>query len=586
MLNIQWLKQSQLYPLTLLLGLASTLSSCSSIPEATVAPAVTKVTETTSVDDRPFEMDTLYALMVAEMAGDRHRFDIMLSNYVQQAEATHDIGVIARAARLARYLKAHPTALDMGLLWSQLDPTNKEAHYIAAAELVHANRLIEAMFHAKVLIESNETSGLDAIGARAQQGGDITVTKQLLSEFESLVELHPNHHELLVGLSLLYQHAGQLEQALSYVQKASSATPDDFQAKALETRILHQLGRTEEALAKLKQLVLEHPQNPALRLQYARSLLKTDLTGALEQFTRLMEADPNNADITLTLALIEYEKGLLKQAKEHFESLNKHARHGSAAQFYLGRIALTHKQPKKAVSHLLQVVPGVNFLPAQSLISDIYISLNQAKNAIAHVRALRKNTPAKRPKQTQGLFLLESRILSTQGQFLESIALLKQAIEQFPKASRLIYSRAMLFTRINEPSNAEQDLKRVIELNPNNAAALNALGYTLADRTDRVEEAYQYIQRAYALTPDDPAVIDSLGWVEFRRGNHKQALANLRHAMQAMPDHEIAAHLGEVLWATGQTKQAKEIWQSGLRLNPNSPIIHSTIKRLKASPSE
>ena len=538
------------------------------------------------VEDRPFETDTLYALLVAEMAGDRHRFDIMLNNYTQQANATRDPGVISRAARIARYLKSHPVALEMALMWVEQDPYNTEARYIAAAELVHANRLVEAVPHAKILIDNDETSGFDAIGARAQQGGDIAITEELISEFEPLVTRYPNHAPLRIGISLLYQHAGKLEKALENTRVAIELEPEDFQALAQETRLLQQLGRNKEALDKLAQLVSQHPDNHQLKLQYARNLLQSDLSGAQEQFEQLLEDAPNNPELTLTLALIKHERGLLDEAAVLLGQLTENPRHSSTAYFYLGQIEFTHKNFTQAITHLSKVGAGKNYLPAVSLISDIFIAQGQLDKAIALIQDQRRHSPPERLKQIEGLYMLEAQILSAQGQYLEAIALLEEGIGRVPESTALIYNRGMLYTRIDEIARAEADLRRVLAITPENAAALNALGYTLADRTDRLEEAYAFIQKAYLLAPEDPAVIDSLGWVEFRRGNLQTALKTLEQAMKAMPDHEIAAHLGEVLWTLGKTNRAKEIWAEGLKLNPQSEVIRSTMQRLNAPPNE
>ncbi len=128
---------------------------------------------------------------------------------------------------------------------------------------------------------------------------------------------------------------------------------------------------------------------------------------------------------------------------------------------------------------------------------------------------------------------------------------------------------------------AEEDLRQVLKYQPNNANALNALGYTLADRTDRFEEAYDLITQALNIEPSNPAILDSMGWVQYRLGNYEEAELRLREALKAFPDDEIAAHLGEVLWVTGETEQAEIIWQQGLEINPDSKIIPNVMQRLK-----
>lgn len=536
------------------------------------------------VFDRPFNSDTLYALLVAEIAGERQRFDVMLSNYVQQAEATDDPLVTARAARLARYLNAHDTALKMAHHWLSLEPENPEAHFIAAAELVQDNQLLDAVTHAEFLLEHGETSGLDAIAARAQQNHDSEQSAELLEEYQRMLIENPAQPVLLIGASLLYQDLGDLEQALSHAQAAAALEPDDFQAAAQETRVLQQLGRHEQAREKLSQLVARHPANSHLRLQYARVLLKTDLAAAQKQFEKLLAEAPEDRDLLMTVALIELERQQLDSAKSRFQSLLSSDRHRSSAHYYLGRIATAQNDRTSAIGHFSEVGPGSDYLPALSQLAELMTAAGEQEAALELVRQKRSKTPATNADQVEGLFLLEAHVLSNQNQLDEALTPLQQGLEQFPDSTKLLYTRAMLFARLDDLPRAEADFKRVLALKPDNAAALNALGYTLADRTDRLEEAYQYIREAYRLAPDDPAIIDSLGWIEYLRGNHEAALKNLRNAMELMPDHEIAAHLGEVLWVMGNKKEAQQVWQRGLQLQPDSPIILDTIRRLRARP--
>lgn len=561
------------------------LSSCAtpkSIP--TLEPTAAEPEPPTYIDDRPFNSDTLYALLVAEIAGERQRFDVMLSNYVQQAEATDDPLVTARAARLARYLSAHDTALKMARHWLSLEPENPEAHFIAAAELVQDNQLLDAITHAEFLLEHGETSGLDAIAARAQQSQDLEQSANLLQEYQRLLTENPAQPVLLIGASLLYQDLGELEQALSYAQAAAALEPDDFQAAAQETRILQQLDRHQQAREKLAQLVARHPTNAHLRLQYARVLLKTDLAAAQKQFEKLLAEAPGDADLMMTIGLIELERQQLDAAKDRFQNLLRSDRHRSSAHYYLGRIATAQNDRDSAIEHFSHVGPGTDYLPALSQLTELMATGGEQEAALELVRQTRSKTPSSNPDQMEGLFLLEAYVLTNQNQLSEALTPLQQGLEQFPDSTKLLYTRAMLFARLDDLPRAEADFKRVLTLKPDNPAALNALGYTLADRTDRLEEAYQYIREAYRLEPDDPAIIDSLGWVEYLRGNHETALKNLRNAMELMPDHEIAAHLGEVLWVTGNKKEAQQVWQRGLQLQPDSSVIIETINRLRTRP--
>jgi len=143
----------------------------------------------------------------------------------------------------------------------------------------------------------------------------------------------------------------------------------------------------------------------------------------------------------------------------------------------------------------------------------------------------------------------------------------------------------MTAEKLNNLQQLEADLRRMLEIRPNDATALNALGYTLTDRTDRHQEAFGYISAALEQRPEDPAIIDSMGWVLYRLGRPDEALPYLQRAYEAYPDPEIASHLGEVLWVLGQKKEARRIWQDTLKAHPDNDIIKETVNRLTGQPA-
>ena len=157
---------------------------------------------------------------------------------------------------------------------------------------------------------------------------------------------------------------------------------------------------------------------------------------------------------------------------------------------------------------------------------------------------------------------------------------LTAAIEAFPDNEQLLYARAMEFDQKGNLEAMEADLRKIIAQNPQNAVALNALGYTLADKTDRLQEALQLITAALSLRPDNPAIQDSMGWTLFKLGEKEKALQLLGAAYLNYPDGEVAAHLGEVLWSLGKEDDAKQVWRNSLRQQPDHPILIKTLQRL------
>jgi len=490
-------------------------------------------TEVVKTPDRPFTSETLYALLVAEVAIDRRRFDVALGNYVQQANATRDAEVTARATHIARILKSKQSTLEMAQLWQELEPNSEDAQIIATAELIDANKLEEATALATQLLESGNDTAFDTIAIKATEN-DIELVRKLIKLYRPLTERYPEATSLWLGQSVLLLQNQELDEALSAARRALELDENNIRVAFQETRVLQQMGQQDLALEKLSKMVAKNPENVSLRAKYARVLARSNLG----------------------------------------ESRKPYA---SAAHYHLGMLHEKQGKQSLALYNYGAVEPGNNYLNAIVNATGILVKGGQLEEALLLVQGKRSDSPK---NFSEGLFIIESDIQSSAGQIDAAEAILNQGLEENPKSTKLLYSRAMLHTQAGSIEETEKDLRAILSISPKNAAALNALGYTLADRTDRIDEAYEFIKQALTLTPEDPAVMDSMGWVEYRRGNYGVALELLTKAMSAMPDHEIAAHLGEVLWVTGQQDQAKSVWEKGLSLNPESTVIKKTLNRL------
>lgn len=545
--------------------------------EEPVSEAVEEVVEVMPRATREFPVETFYSLLVAELAGNRGRYDIELGNYIQEAHRTRDPGVTARATRIARYLNAHQATLNTALLWIELEPDNSEALYIAATELAQSGQLLDAFKHSEKLLALGSTPIFQNIAVRADQATDIQ-RESLLANFDRLLAEHPQDLQLLVGKGFLLQQQGKLEEALAEVDKALLLRNDDIAAAVLEAQLLYQLDRPEESLTRLLTLLQQNPQNRRLRLQYARMLANIDLEKAQEQFEILVRQSPDDSELILSLALVAGELGNTALARESFVRLLEMGEQSDSAHYYMGQIEAQDGNSDTALEHFEQVEQGPDFLPALNQAVNILIGRGDLAEAQRKMRDVRKRFE----DQTEQFYLLEAQALARYQHLDRAEALLTQALTLHPSSTELLYSRAMINEQRDMIELTENDLRTVIKYQPNNAAALNALGYTLADRTDRYQEAYELIDQALSIEPNDPSIIDSMGWVQYRLGNYEEALLRLREAMKAFPDHEIAAHLGEVLWVMGETEEARAVWSQGLELNPDSDIIPSVMQRLEA----
>lgn len=528
----------------------------------------------------PFAAETLYDLLVAELSGQRQRYDLALGNYLKQAHKTRDAGVAQRAYQVAVYVGARQAALDASLLWVELQPENPEALHGSALELVYAGQYNRAFAQMSRQLSLGGSPAFDVLASAAgsAQGGMTEDSQlELTRQFDKLSEAYPDYPALTLGKAILLQQAGEFESALTLANDLLRQDHGFVPAMMVKGRALNKLKRDAEAEVMLSEAVHRYPDKNRLRLLYGRVLVhagKLDL--ARKQFEILLDRAPGESDIVLSLALITLENDLEQEAGQYFEQLLTLGERNNTAHYYLGRLSEKQQKYSAAKAHYLSVDPGKEFMAAQVALTRMLVEQNKLDEALTLLGEARNRHPAR----MESLFLLEGELLVDDRQLGKALILFERALKINPESVNLLYSRAMVYEKLDDLEGLEKDLRSILAFDPDNAAALNALGYTLADRTDRVKEAEALILQAYDLNSKDPAILDSMGWVQFRLGNYEQAEKYLKMAYARLPDAEIAAHLGEVLWVKGKKDAARSLWAEALQKSPDSQILKDTMGRL------
>ena len=569
-------------PLALLTAFAF-LSGCQTFapsePDGT--PPVQEADQTTQLEPSEygsFSQETLFALLTAELAGQRNRFDIALGNYVQQANATGDAGVAERAFRIAEYLGAEQAALDSALIWARNAPSNIDAQRAAAVQLARAGRYDESMTYMEQVLQRQGDTHFDFLALSAAET-DPDTRAGLLQGFDRLLSKNPDNSQLLFGKAILLQQDGRAEEALALLED-SSAGATEVSPILLRARLLQSLGRGQEAMPILQKGIRQNPDDKRLRLTYARLLIEQDrFDEAKGEFSKLVLENPNDDDLRFSLALVCLEAEAWEEAIVYLEELIERRSHVDAAHYNLGRAYEALDDNDSALQAYALVGPSNDYLPAQQRQAELLLSQQRSAEASALLAQAREA----QPDYAIQLYLIEAEGLSNHGQIEPAWKVITEGLEQFPNDLNLLYTRAMLAEKRDDLAQLETDLRYIIEREPEHAMALNALGYTLADRTTRYQEAFELITKAHQLDPDDPAILDSLGWVNYRLGNLPEAERLLRQALEKFPDHEVAAHLGEVLWAQGKQREARRVWRDALEATPDSPILRDTLLRLTGS---
>lgn len=564
-------------PILASLALSACATFSGSAPKSsTNASATDSVAEVKApVPSRPFPDDTFNDLLIAEMALRNQDLQTALAQYRRQADATGDTGVIATTARLAQFLRDNKTAQKYALLWSQREPDNPEIHFVLATALSRQQQPLAALPHMTRVLELGGDPNFAALAAAALSRPEDQLDK-FRAQLDSIAKRYPHDNSVRIARALIFQYQQQEEKALKLVREVLNEDPDNAHALLIETRTLKQLGRDDEAIDRMKHAVDQNPSNKRLRHDLARSLVKTDLYQAKAQYEVLSRQFPDDTDVLLELMLVNRELDRYDEAEEQLRQLIASEEQSSRAHFVLGRLAEEDRDWQTALEHYQEASYGEEFDRAVRRLAALSATEESTDRALERLATLRRGLP----QHAITLYLLEAELLRKSAQLQRGFDLLSQALATHPDDEGLRYARSLFAEKLGNIDIVETDLRHILERDPNNAAALNALGYTLANLTTRLDEAEQLVKRALQQEPDDPAIIDSYGWILLLKGQVEEAVVWLEKAFAQTKDHEIAAHLGEALWQAGDQQRARSVWKQGLEHTPNSPIIYDTLRRL------
>ena len=571
----------------LLMACCGVLAGCASQTVDPVASVLSEVNDSKeAVGSTPpepevmaFPEGTLLALLTAEVAGYRGDYQYALDQYLIEAEKTLDPGVAARVTRLAAYMKADDKLYQAASLWAQADPESLEAHQFLADQLVKRALYVDAL-------ETMQT--IDRLGGEAQfdyfayRVGRMTQEDRqaLLLGLNDMLTVNPNEPQILFSKAALLEALGDGPAALETADTLLGLKPAELNFIILKANLLSDLNQKQAAQAFLSEQLAINPDQPRLRLLLARLLFEAQaFSDARVQYQILHEIRPEDGEILFALAMLSIEQADFAQARLHLGRLVRTDQRVNQAQYYLGLVAEKTGDVALALREFAKVDGGYEYLSAQGRIVEL-ISVNQSLEDARSYLAKKKLAHNGLRSQFD---LIEGQLLSRVDAEDALFEHLDEAIEAQAGDIPLLYFRAMSGQKYDRLDILERDLKQVLTLDPGNADAMNALGYTLADQTDRYDEAYVLIEKALRLKPEEPAFIDSMGWVLYRLNRYEEAIDYLEQAFERFPNDEVAAHLGEVLWQSGKTRRAKRVWKEALSETPDSTFLQSVVKRFLGS---
>jgi tetratricopeptide (TPR) repeat protein len=519
----------------------------------------------------------VYQVLLAEIALQRGELELATKAYADLALRTRDPQVLERTVEVTGFARRYDLALEAARLWREVDPTSKRAQQMMISVMILSGKLDDLAPELVRMLEYDKAAlpqnllGLNRMFARnPDRNAVFSLIDKVCSPFFGLAEAH-------YAVALAAMSAGVKERALAEVRYALELRPDWEMAAFLQAQILAQ-DSAAEAIAFLQGFVERNPQAHDVRMQLARALVGEKRYGeARRHFDQLLEYAPDNPDVVYPVAILalqENDRALAEKLLKHMLTLSVPDK--SLAYYYLGQIAEDDKRVDDALAYYAQIQSGERFLPAQLRAARLLVDQGRLDDGLKLLHAIEAGSP----EESVQLVIGEAGLLRQAKMPEAAFDLLDRMLAEQPEQPDLLYESALLAERIGRFDVLELRLRKLIELRPESSQALNALGYSYADRNVRLPEARDLIEKALKLAPEDNFILDSMGWVLYRQGDLSGALGYLERSYAQRDDPEVAAHLGEVLWALGRTEDARRTLRDAQQKHPDNEALAAVIKKL------
>jgi tetratricopeptide (TPR) repeat protein len=556
------------------------------------------------------DAQTFYQLLIGEIELRSGEAGTAYQVVLDAAKRGKDEQLFRRATDIALQARAGEQALAAARLWRTEIPASLEAHRYLIQLLVAMNRAGETIEPLRSLLQvTSDADRPNLIMSLPRFFVRTTDRKQVAGLLEQVLQPYADapatRAAVNVALGRAWLVAEDKTRALELAQRAHQQDPAAEGPALLALELLPGTVAAESA-------VLDHlkakPSSIGIRLVYARMLAGSQrYADAIVQLEAVTANQPALAPPWLTLGALHLELRQPKQAIAALERYVQLAQSGTSAGgssdaaadphaevtdeptlanadrgltqawLMLAQAAEQQRDFKGAEAWLKKVDNPQRALEVLSRRASLLARQGKLKEA----RELIRRAPEKTEDDARAKLMAEGQILRDAKQWSEANKLLASANQKYPDDVDLLYEQSMMAEKLNKLDEMERLLRRVIELKPDHHHAYNALGYSLAERNLRLSEAKALIQKALEIAPGEPFITDSLGWVEYRIGNREEALRLLRGAYQSRPDPEIAAHLGEVLWVSGQRDEARRIWREGHGKDAANDVLRETLARLR-----
>jgi len=536
--------------------------------------------EVSNTDSQATDPDVMQHVFAGEILGGEGDFSAAASEYLEAALISDDPEIAERATRVAVSAGEWQLVALASDRWAMLDPQSLDAHEMAAGSRLREGDYVGAQYQLVRILEMtsfDQAQGWQIVTSLLAPVDDQVrankVLDNLLEEFNA-----GSNADIFFTRSQLAARFGNLDQAVEYIDRAIALEPKRADILTWAGRLAVSLGNETLALKRYRQAWEASPKNQQIALAYAELLKRgKNLAAAQKVLAKL----PDTPEMRFARIVFSLEANDRDAAESLYAGFSRsHYVETSEAAFQAAQGAEILDYRREAIDWYKQM-SGKQSLRATMRRAFLLADLGDIEDARKLLASIRNQTdPVVRSRSYQA----EVQILQDAGRNDDAMQVLNDALAVLPEDTPLRYSRALLAVSLGQLELAERDLRQIITAQPDNAAAINALGYTLADLTERLEEAEQLILRAYQLQPDDASIIDSMGWVSYRLGRLNEAENYMRQAWKTLRNAEIAAHLGEVLWVRGQKDEARSLWKLGMQMDETNNVLTETLQRFGELP--
>ena len=519
----------------------------------------------------------LFGLLLGEIAAQRGDSALAAKTYIELAKRTRDPRIARRAVEIANYARMPKLALEAAMLWHQVDPGSAAALQMVTMYLVADRHVDQAEPYLEKLISASNTKPEKVfmqlnqlLAGNPDKTANLRVVRKLAAKYPDLANAHFAIAQAAVA-------AGDESLATREIRRASELRPDWGLAAVFEARIL--LNKSPDKADRLLEMFLAKYPDQNVRMSYARLLVSEKrYAKAKQQFEKLLAANPENTEIIYAVGLLAFQLKDYATADASIRRLlDLGYRDPDGARYLLGEIAEAQKNWPRAIAWYEKIQSGNHFLPSRLRAAQAMAKEGKLDAAREYLHSIKVGSKA---DETQ-IVIAEAQLLRDADKSGKAFDVLEDALKKQPDQPELLYDLALTAEKLGRYKLSEQSLRKVIKLKPDYAHAYNALGYSLADRGQRLPEARRLIEKALELRPNDSYIIDSMGWVMYRQGDLQAAVGYLRRAYNDQHDAEIGAHLGEVLWVQGRHDEARRVWDQALKTHPDNEVLRETVRRFE-----